>query len=364
MGKRQVNKSGKSRLIRKRSKKAGLPPGTLITELEQTDFAARMSLLDYDQAQITEKEIKTVKESYPFKDLPTVTWLNIDGPSAAVIEELGTHFNMHPLIQEDILTTGQRPKCEEYEDHLFVVLEMMRYDEQRHIVKFEQVSLVVGNQFVLSFQEEVGDVFDAVRERIRSAKGRVRKMGADYLAYALIDAIVDHYFLVLEKLGEQIEDLETRILGDSDVSVSQEIHRLKRELSLLRRSVWPLREVLSNLQRTESYLIQETTRLYLRDVYDHTIQVIDTIETFRDMVAGLLDLYLAAVSNRMNAVMKVLTVIATIFIPLSFFAGVYGMNFEQMPELQWRWAYPLGFWSVIVIAAGSMLLYFKRRKWL
>ncbi|MBN1817430.1 MAG: magnesium/cobalt transporter CorA [Sedimentisphaerales bacterium] len=351
-------------MIRKRAKKAGLPPGTLISETDQVQIAARLSLLDYDPEQITEKEIKTVQESYPFKDKPTVTWLNIDGPTAAVIEELGTHFNMHPLIQEDILTIGQRPKFEEYEDHLFIVLEMMRYDDQRSMIKFEQVSLVVGNRFVLSFQEEVGDVFDVLRERIRSAKGKVRKMEADYLAYTLIDAIVDHYFLVLEKLGEQIEALEDIVLADPDTSVSGRIHRLKRELSLLRRSVWPLREVLSHLQRTESPLIRDTTRLYLRDVYDHTIQVIDTIEIFRDMVAGLLDLYLAAVSNRMNAVMKVLTVIATIFMPLSFFAGVYGMNFNHMPELKWRWAYPLGFWIIIIISAGSMLLYFKRRKWL
>jgi len=229
----------------------------------------------------------------------------------------------------------------------------------------EQVSLILGPNFVISFQEEgkEGDLFEVVRERLRSSKGKLRKMGADYLLYALLDAIVDGYFVILERLGERIEVLEEELLANPSQLTLQNIHTMKREMIFLRKSVWPLREVISGLQRGESPLITETTGPYLRDVYDHTIQVIDAVESFRDMLAGMLDIYLSSISNRLNEVMKLLTIIATIFIPLTFIVGVYGMNFKLMPELEWRWGYP-AVWLVMVVVAGLMLAFFRRKRWL
>jgi magnesium transporter len=324
----------------------------------------RISIIDYDERQFEEKEAKTVEECFPFKDKPTVTWINVDGlHEVKVIEQLGKHFSLHPLLLEDILHTEQRPKMEDFGEYLFFVLKMLYLEEGRHEILAEQVSLILGSNFVISFQEREGDVFKYVRERIRNSKGRIRKVGADYLAYALIDAIVDNYFIILERLGETIEELEEELVTNPVSDTLQTIHHLKREMIFLRKSVWPLREVISALERGESPLIQESTGVYLRDLYDHTIQVIDSVETFRDMVSGILDIYLSSVSNKMNEVMKVLTIIATIFIPLTFIAGIYGMNFEYMPELSWRWGYP-AVWFVICAIFITMLAYFKRRKWL
>jgi magnesium transporter len=240
---------------------------------------------------------------------------------------------------------------------------MLDYDREESKIKVEQVSLILGENFVISFQETEGDIFNPIRERVRNNKGRVRKMGADYLAYVLIDAVVDNYFLILEALGEQIESMEEELVANPTPETLQTIHNLKREMIFLRKSVWPLRELISGLERGESALIRESTGIYLRDVYDHTIQVIDTVETFRDMLSGMLDIYLSSVSNRMNEVMKVLTIIATIFIPLTFLAGIYGMNFEFMPELRWHWSYPL-VWCVMIVIGVAMIFYFKRKKWL
>jgi magnesium transporter len=252
---------------------------------------------------------------------------------------------------------------EDYGDYLYVVVKMLHDKGKTGQVEAEQVSLIIGPNFVFSFQEGEGDVFEPIRERIRNGKGRLRKMGADYLAYSLLDAIVDYYFVILEKLGERVEFLEEELVTNPKTQTLQEIHHLKREMIFLRKAVWPLREVIGALERGESPLIQKGTSLYLRDVYDHTIQAIDTVETFRDMVSGMLDIYLSSVSNRLNAVMKVLTIIATVFMPLTFLAGVYGMNFKYMPELEWRWGYPL-VWAVMIGIGGVMLIYFKRKKWL
>ena len=294
----------------------------------------------------------------------TVTWVNVDGIHLlAETAAMGDCLELHPLVLEDVANTNQRPKAEDYGDYLYVVLKMLAYDDEANQTTSEQISLVLGPDYVVSFQERPGDVFGAIRERIRSAKGRIRKMGADYLAYCLLDALVDNYFVVLEKIGDRIEFFEDQLVTEPTAGTLHEIHNLKREMIFLRKSVWPLREVIGALQRGESKLIQDSTGIYLRDVYDHTIQVIDTAETFRDMLSGMLDIYLSSVSNRMNEVMKVLTVIATIFIPLTFLAGVYGMNFKHMPELQWVWAYP-ALWLVMLAIALVMLLYFHRRKWL
>ncbi len=354
----------KRRTMQRRSRKTGLPPGTLIYTGEQRVDSIRITFMDYEGSHIQEKQVASVDECLNFSATPTVTWINVDGlHDVSIIEKLGKAFELHPLILEDVLSTGQRPKFEDYEKNLFIVLRMLSFSDDHQAVESEQVSLVVGSNFVLSFQERVGDVFDFVRDRIRNSKGRIRKLGPDYLAYALVDAIVDSYFAVLEKLGERIEDLEEELVNDPDQNTLQQIHLLKREMITLRRSIWPLRELVSGLERTESPLIAESTSVYLRDLYDHTVQIIDTIESFRDMVSGMLDIYLSSLSNRMNAVMKVLTIIATLFIPLTFIAGVYGMNFKHMPELDKWWGYP-AFWLVCITITIVMVVFFRRKKWL
>ena len=352
------------KLIKKRSKKAGLPPGTLVHIGEKKGERLKITVMDYDEAHFQEKEIRTIEECFTFKDAPTVTWINIDGlHQIEILEKLGECYGFHPLVLEDILNTDQRPKMEDYGDYLYIVLRMLNYNDKNSEIETEQVSLILGPNFVFSFQEKEGDVFDPVRERIRNGKGRIRKMGADYLAYALLDSIVDNYFMIMEKLGETIEFLEEELVTHPAPETLQTIHQLKRELIFLRKAVWPLREVISGLERGELVLVKETTRIYLRDVYDHTIQVIDTIETFRDMISGMLDIYLSSVSNRLNSVMKVLTIIATIFMPLTFIAGIYGMNFKYMPELEWRWGYPM-VWALVIVISVLMLIYFKKKRWL
>ena len=350
--------------IKKRSKKAGLPPGTLVHIGEKKAKELKITLIDYDETHFQEREIKKIEECFTFKDQPTVTWINVDGlHQVEILEKLGECYGFHPLMLEDILNTDQRPKMEDYGDYLYIVLKMLDQRNNDNGIVTEQISLNLGSNFVISFQEMEGDVFDPIRERIRNGKGRLRKLGADYLAYTLLDSIVDNYFIIMEKLGERIEFLEEELVTRPTAETLRVIHQLKREMIFLRKAVWPLREVVSGLERGESSLMKESTRIYLRDVYDHTIQVIDAIETFRDMVSGMLDIYLSSISNRMNAVMKVLTIIATIFMPLTFIAGIYGMNFKYMPELEWQWGYP-AIWLVVLFIGISMLIYFKKKKWL
>ncbi len=349
----------------KRSKKAGLPPGTLLHIGRERTGKTKITIMDYDEAGYRERETDSVEECVAFKDRPTVTWINMDGVhSSELLEKTGEYYGFHPLVLEDVMNTDQRPKMEDYSEYIYIVVKMLRYNDQNGGTVAEQISLIVGRNFVFSFQEGIeGDVFGPVRERIRSDKGRIRKMGADYLAYSLIDAIVDNYFAVLERLGEKVELLEEMIVSDPATETLQEIHFLKKEMIFLRKAVWPLREVISAMQRGESALIGESTKIYLRDIYDHTVQIIDTVETFRDMVSGMLDIYLSSLSNRMNAVMKVLTIIATIFMPLTFMAGVYGMNFKYMPEIEWRLGYPM-FWAIILFITVSMLIFFRKKDWL
>jgi len=352
------------KFIRKREKKIGLPPGTPVFVGERKVEKTKISIIDYEETRLEEKETVTIEECFPFKDTPTVTWINIDGiHDVENIQKIGKQFELHPLILEDIMNTDQRPKTEDFGHYMYIVLKMLYYDKKVNETQVEQASLILGENFVISFQEREGDIFEPIRERVRKGKGRIRKMGADYLAYALMDAVVDNYFLILERHGELLEELEDRVVMDPRPETMREIHQLKREMIFLRRSVWPLREVINSLERGESSLIHKTSRVYLRDVYDHTIQVIDTVETYRDMLSGMHDTYLSSISNRMNEVMKVLTIIATIFIPLTFIAGIYGMNFDFMPELKWRWAY-FSVWGVIVAVTVLMVFYFKRKKWL
>ncbi len=349
--------------FRSLSKKTGLAPGALVHIGDEKIEKPRIRIIDYDEEHLDEMELESLDEWLPFLDKPTVTWINIDGVhDADLLEKLGASTGAHPLVMEDIMNTEQRPKMEDYGDYIFLVLKMFYNDDRKGIVT-EQMSFILGPNFVMSFQERVGDVFNSVRERIRNGMGRMRRMGPDYLCYALIDSIVDNYFEILEQLGERIELLEEDLLENPTSEVLNSIHKLKREMTYLRKSVWPLREVIACLERDESELIKESTQVFLRELHDHTIQIIDTIETFREMISGMLDIYLSGVSNKMNQVMKVLTIVATIFIPLTFIAGIYGMNFKNMPELEWHTGYPLVlvFMGVVVVV---MLVYFKKRKWL
>ncbi|NQT27382.1 magnesium/cobalt transporter CorA, partial [candidate division KSB1 bacterium] len=294
----------------------------------------------------------------------SVTWINIDGlHQVELIEKIGNQLDVHPLILEDIVHLDQRPKMEDLDTYLFIVLRMISMEKESSDLDAEQVSIIVGPHYVISFQEHQGDVFDGIRDRIRNVRGRIRRMGADYLAYSLMDAIVDQYFTILEVVGEEIESMEDEVMISPTPSTIQHLHQIKRRLLFLRKSIWPLREIINVLERSESKLFQKRTLPYLRDLYDHSIQIIDMLETLRDMNSGMFDMYLSSVSNRMNEVMKVLTIIATIFIPLTFIAGVYGMNYEYIPELKWRFGY-LGFWIVVVCVATMMILFFKRKKWL
>ncbi|MGC9514187.1 magnesium/cobalt transporter CorA [Methanocrinis sp.] len=356
-----------ARVFKIRTKKVGLPPGTLVHVGEERTEPVRITILDYDQDQLQEFCVTSIDQCLDFKAKPSTTWMDVVGVHRPeVIEKIGDCFNIHPLVLEDILNTEQRPKMEDYDDYVFIVLRMLASVETAgddEEIRSEQVSLIVGRSFVVSFQETEGDVFDSVRDRIRKSKGKIRRKGADYLAYALIDAIVDNYFLILEGVGEDLEALEDELVTKPTSDTSQQIHDMKRDMIFLRKSVWPLREVISRLSRGESEIFEESTAIYLRDVYDHTVQVIEAIETFRDILSGMLEIYLSSISNRMNEVMKVLTIIATIFIPLTLVAGIYGMNFEYMPELRWRWGYPAVLLFMLV-AGLVMLLYFRRKGWL
>ncbi len=358
------------RLAGRRSRKAGLPPGTLVFTGVQRLGEPKISVFDYQRGWCEERLVKKVSELLTPKKKSTIRWINIDGlQNTHLLEEIGKAYGIHSLVLEDILQTGQRPKLEDYEEYLFIVLKMLRYEPMRRIVTTEQVSLIVGPDYVISFQEGLeGDVFEPIRQRLRTRKGIVRNQGADYLAYSLVDAIVDQYFVILEEIGERIEDVEVELLANPTKATLNEIYHLKRELLLLRKSIWPLREVVGQLQRGESHLIRRNTRIYLRDLYDHAIAVLDTLENEREIIAGMLDIYLSSVSNRLNEVMKVLTIIATIFIPLTFIVGIYGMNFDpsaspwNMPELRWYWGYPAIMGTMAVL--GLLMLYvFKRKKW-
>lgn len=350
------------RFFQRKAHKAGMPPGSVVYVGDEPPEPARITVIDYGRDHYEEREVEDLSEVDYYRDSGSVTWINVDGVhETEIVEEIGDRYGLHPLLMEDVVSTGQRPKTEEYEEHLFLVLRML-VPEDRGIARDEQVSLVVGPSWIVSFQEHRGDVFDGLRGRLRSGKSRARTAGPDYLAYRLLDAVVDQYFVVLEHMGDALEDLEEQVVEEPDQETLEAVHALKGELLFVRRAAWPVREMVNGLQRAESELISPETDPYLRDVYDHAVQVIDTTETYRDLVSGLVDLYMSGVSNRMNEVMKVLTVIATVFIPVTFVAGIYGMNFEWMPELQWRWGYPAVL-GLMAVMAGGMIVYFRRRDW-
>lgn len=350
------------KFIDKLSTKAGLPPGTMVPVGKPKTDKPRVTAFEYAADTFQEKEIKSLEE-ISISNKQAVTWVNIDGLDVDLVDKIGSIFGIHPLVLEDIVNTAQRPKTEDFGDYIFVTLKMLALDNAGDITS-EQVSLIIGAHYVISFQEKVGgDVFDGVRNRIRKEKSRTRRQGPDYLAYALIDTIVDHYFVVLEKLDEKIERLEEALLKDVNCDFNRRFHELRRDVIFLLKQVWPLREVVSSLQRSESNLVKSTTGIFLRDLHDHAVVIVENVETLRDFLSGLHDIYLSSISNRMNEIMKVLTIITTIFIPLSFIAGIYGMNFKHMPELESSYGYP-----AVLIFMGFvgflMVLYFKKKKWI
>lgn len=352
------------RLISSTPKQIGLPPGTLVYTGDKEKEPVKIKVFEYDEANFYEQEFQSIEKIFEFKNSQKNVWINIDGVhDIAMMEKIQNHFGIHPLAMEDILHTSQRPKVEEFDNYIFLVLRMFFYNNELRELKNEQVSFILSENYLISFLEDAGDVFDPVRDRIRKEGTKIRKNRVDFLAYSLIDAVVDSYFHILEQIGEEVEEVEDRLVLDTQKEDIQLVHRMRRNMILLRKSVWPLREVISALQRNEHNVIRSSTQIYLRDVYDHIIQIIDTIESYRDMIVGMLDVYLSSTSNKLNEVMKVLTIISTLFIPLTFLAGVYGMNFKFFPELEKDWMYPWGFWSITLIIIVIMLIFFKRKKW-
>jgi magnesium transporter len=352
------------RFFKNSSKKAGLPPGSLYYTGQRGAEPVNIQLFNYSGEGLEEKELLTHADTFPYLHSPATSWINVNGVhNVELVEKICKHYGVHPLTIEDIVSTDQRPKIEEGDGYIYVVLKMMEFDSEKDSIEIEQVSLILGKGFVLSFQEREGDVFQPVRERLRAGKGRIRSRGADYLLYALIDTVVDNYFVIMEQVGDSMADIEEKLLINASKETFDSVYNFKREILALRRSTWPLREVVYRLERDDLLLITKDTQVFMRDVYDHMIQVIDTVETYRDLLSGMVDLYHSTVSTRTNDVMKVLTLISTIFIPLTFIAGVYGMNFEVMPELKWTYGYPF-VWGVMLILALTMVWAFKRKNWL
>ncbi|WP_248327162.1 magnesium/cobalt transporter CorA [Aquimarina acroporae] len=346
------------------TKTIGLVPGSVVYVGKKKSTDLYIEVFDYNKTFLEEKELNDIEETYAYIDSKPITWININGLNhTSAIEKIGNYCNLHPLILEDIANTHQRPKIDEYEDYLFVVLKMLYFDQDQKLI-IEHISFVLGDGFVLTFQESNGDVFDTIRNRIRNDKGRIRSLGADYLLYALMDAVVDNYFNLTEAMADKIEELEDDLFEEkSKDDITHDIQNLKREILKIRRAVYPLREVVNRLEKSEHKLISKKTQFYLRDLYDHIIQVSENVEIYRDMVWGLMDMYMTTISNKMNEVMKVLTIIATIFIPLTFLAGIYGMNFENIPELKYKYGYYI-FWGALLIIFAGLVAYFKRKKWL
>jgi magnesium transporter len=343
----------------------GLEPGTIVYVGDvNMGVPVKLTLLEYNENEFQEKEVTQVADYCSRTITDKVQWLNVDGVhQKEVLETIGAAFNLHPLVLEDVANTHQRPKTEEYDDIIFVVIKMLTFNATNKCVEVEQVSIVLGKNFLISFQEDKeGDIFEPIRERIRLGKQRIRKSGTDYLLYCLLDMVIDNYFVILENLGDEMNELEEQVISVATNDMLHTIYRLKREMILLRKSIWPMRELLSKLERSENEILSESSYVYYRDIYDHSIQAIETIEMYNDMLSGMLDIFLTSTSNHMNGIMKVLTIISTIFIPLTFIVGVYGMNFKIMPELEWQYGY-LSVWVVMLLTVGGMYVYFRKKGW-
>jgi len=348
----------------KMAKKAGLPPGSLVHIGDQYNETAQAQALIYNETETHSQELHSDTDLSALSANNAVIWIHFYGlQNTDLIAGICNFFHIHPLVQEDIVNSEHRPKIEDYTDYLFLMLRTFRLNKNTDLLEDEQISIIIGSSYILSFQESGHPLFESILTRIHNPQSRIRKEGADYLAYSLIDVIVDNYFIVLEALGEKIETLEDDLVSQPNVDSVKKIHILKREMLFFRKALWPLREVIGFLSRGESPLVKNSTLLYLRDIYDHTIQIIDTLETYRDILSGMLDIYLSSISIRMNEIMKLLTVISTIFIPLTFLVGVYGMNFKNMPELGWQWGY-FALWGIMIGLSLAMARFFRKRGWL
>ncbi len=346
------------------SEKAGLPPGSLVHVGKVHQHAHKISVVNYNKSTLKKHTVNSIDELLDYKLTDTITWVIIDGlKDVSIIEAIGLHFDIHPLVLEDILNTHQRPKFEEFNDYLYIVIKAISMGNRSLKVKYEQISLLVLQNFVFTFIEKPDTLFHPILNRLDNDKSQVRNLGSDYLAYLIMDTVVDEYFSLQDAFDDLIEGVEDKLLSNPTSETLATIQKIKRELIFFRRSVSPLRELLAAIHRSESPLLNEKTKRYFGDVYDHAIRIIEAIESYRDLIAGMLDIYLSSVSNKMNETMKVLTVFASIFIPLTFVAGVYGMNFEYMPELKWRWGYP-AIWVFFISVSVILLRFFRKNKWL
>lgn len=351
------------RLFRKPSRPVGLPPGSIGYLKPNETNRIHLSIIEYTEDTFIEKDHVSIEECLKHMDSPSMTWIQVYGiTDPSMIASIGKHFNLHALMLEDIVTAGQRSKLDVYQDQVFLVARLLQYDNTKKEVKDEQVSIVFGPNYLVSFLEHDEDIFRPVKDRLRQGHNRMRKQSSDYLAYSLLDTIVDYYFVVLEKVDTDLDRLEEELGSVPKPVTLQRIQHAKRDMIILRKAVWPIRDVVNRFLRLDSPLVSPTTQLYLRDVYDHTIQTIDIIEGFRDVVSGMFDVYLSNINIRTNEIMKVLTIVSTIFVPLTFVSSLYGMNFEFMPELHYRWSYPVALLLMLSIALG-MLYYFHRKKW-
>jgi magnesium transporter len=350
--------------FRKMARKAGMPPGTLVYIGDKGQLPARITITRYNENDYVEDELDAFAECLAQDDPAEVTWINVNGlQQIKNLEKLGDCFKIHPMVLEDILDIEQRPTVEDYEGYLYIALKTISHAPESQEIMSEQVSLVLGPHYLISFHEGDGDLFAPIRERLQASKGRIRKMGADFLAYSIIDLLVDDYFVELEGFSDRVEYLEDKVVAQPSPEILREVHRFKNDMILLRKSLWPLREVVGRLERREFPLISDALTIYFKDVYDHTIIAIETVETYRDILSGMLDIYLSSMSNRLNEIMKVLTIIATIFMPLTFITSLYGMNFKNMPELQWHYGY-YGVVGAVVVIAVTMLVFFRRKRWI
>jgi len=347
------------------SEKTGMPPGSLIHVGNVHEPVTTISVFDYDKDHIEEKRVESIEDILVYKDTKTVTWVTVEGLSNVdVIETIGKLFEVHQLVLEDILNTHQRPKFEESEDYLFIVIKCLTSQQERFAINLEQISILTFKNIIFVFKEKKDDLFKPLHKRLRTSKGKFRSLGADYLTYTILDTVVDQHFILIDSLDDTITTIESRLLAhEPNKEVLGDIQRISREVVHIRRFISPLRELMSEMLRSETDLIQHQTRIYLRDVSDHAIRIIEMVESYRELLTGLLDIYISSVSNKTNDVMKVLTVFATIFIPLTFLTGIYGMNFQHMPELKWDWAYP-ALWGIFLAIPIILFIYFKRKNWL
>ena len=350
------------KLTKKSAKIVGLPPGELVHVGEAKTHEVKLTLFEYSEDQYHETEAKSIDEFLPIEEEDNILWFEVSGiHEVEIVKKIGEAFKIHSLLLEDVLNTEQRPKMEDFEDYIFISLKAFTTNDKDEII-MDQVSIIAGDYFVISFLEGEKDIFRPIKDRIRNNKGIIRKMGSDYLAYTLIDSIVDNYFMVMEKIGDRIEELEEDVVTDPESRDLLVLKNSKRDIAYLRRSIWPLREVVRNLQRPSCDFVTKEVRFFLTDVYDHIIHILDTIETFREITSSTLDIYMSSVRFKLNEVMKALTIIATIFIPPTFITGVYGMNFRFMPELAWRWGYPIAW--ILMFTVGLLMLWgFKKKKW-